>query len=139
MNRIRTIAIAMPIAVALSLSGPIAHAADDSVVGGWSEDRGAYTTDQGEATRASSPGLAEIRHTGKAERTTINGTTHKRSHGWTTWTGKYHYTTARLERGSTVIASSGRQWGWNGTEAVTQWVAFDPDGDWGQARTYYGS
>lgn len=114
--------------------------------GGWSEQEGAFVNQRTglraglSVTAASTPS-----HTGKSETTTISGTTHKRSHGWTTWTGVYHYTTAQLEHtwpSSGVIATSGRKWGTSGTEAVTKYVAFRPDAPssgHGSARTYYGN
>lgn len=85
-----------------------------------------------------------VNHRGKAELKTIRGTTHKRSHGWTTWVGVRHYTTAQLVRSwpaSGVIATSGRQWGTSGTEAATKWVAFNPNlpsNGYGSAKTFYG-
>lgn len=42
---------------------------------------------------------------------------------------------------SGAIATSGRKWGTGGTEAVTGWVAFNPNlpsSGHGSARTYYG-
>lgn len=113
--------------------------------GGWSEQEGAFVNQEaGLRAGLSVAAAATPRHTGKSETATINGTTHKRSHGWTTWTGVYHYTTAQLEHvfpASGVITTSGRKWGTSGTEAVTKYVAFSPssasDG-YGIARTYYG-
>ena len=148
------------VAIALAASGailttPAASAAD---IGGWSEGSGAFYQPQALTTVAADPIVAQTfaartlaaaaaatpRHTGKAETKVINGTTHKRAHGWTTWAGTYHYTTARLEHtwpNSGVIATSGRKWGTGGTEAVTGWVAFNPNlpsSGHGSARTYYG-
>nr|UXN30284.1 hypothetical protein N8D75_08600 [Curtobacterium flaccumfaciens] len=82
-----------------------------------------------------------VNHRGAAERKTINGTTHKRAHGWTTWVGVQHYTRARLEHGSRVIADSGRKWGRSGTGAVTVWKPYRPNqpgNGVGTAKTYYG-
>jgi hypothetical protein len=82
-----------------------------------------------------------VNHRGAAQRKTINGTTHKRSHGWTTWAGVQHYTRARLEHGSRIIADSGRKWGRSGTEAVTAWKPYRPNqpgSGVGTAKTYYG-
>lgn len=136
---------------ALALTGilPTASASDldGTIVGGWSEGSGYFvgssaTPENGEIMPAAAPG--KVRHTGRSERTTIRGTTHKRSHGWTTWRNVYHYTTARLEHQapySGVITTSQRQWGWHGTEAKTKWTAFNPNlpsGGVGRARTYYG-
>ncbi|MBE6483528.1 MAG: hypothetical protein E7Z96_01910 [Actinomycetaceae bacterium] len=121
---------------------------DGTVVGGWSEDGGYYTVsaaaDSGDEIMPVTGKPGVVRHTGRSERTTIRGTTHKRSHGWTTWRNVYHYTTATLEHQPPyggVITSSGRQWGWHGTEAKTKWTPFNPhlpSGGIGQARTYYG-
>lgn len=117
-------------------------------LGGWSEQQG-LVSNQGLQDRLAQSSLgatlaASVKHTGQAENKVINGTSHKRSHGWTTWSGVYHYTTARLEHywpSSGVIATSGRQWGTSGTEAVTVWKAFNPNaasnGN-GAAKTYYG-
>lgn len=115
----------------------------EGVTGGWSESGGTVVAQQG---TAESPQLTNfaVNHRGKAESKTINGTSHKRSHGWTTWANVRHYTTAQLEHYwpySGVIATSGRKWGTGGTEAVTKWVAFNPNAassGYGQARTYYG-
>lgn len=106
----------------------------DSVVGGWSENEGMYVNNlYGNLMLRSSP-----HHTGKAETKTINGTGHKRAHGWTTWPGIKHYTTARLEQGSYVNGTSGRVWGTGGTEAASPWKPYTKSGDPGSARTYYG-
>lgn len=110
-------------------------AGDQGVVGGWSES--AETIDGAETGMS----VFAVNHRGAAERKTINGTTHKRSHGWTTWAGVQHYTRARLEHGSTIIADSGRKWGKSGTEAVTVWKPFRPNqpgSGVGTAKTYYG-
>ncbi len=117
-------------------------------MGGWSEDGGYYTVpsavDTGDEIMSAARKPGVVRHTGRSEKTTIRGTTHKRSHGWTTWRNVYHYTTARLEHQapySGVITTSGQQWGWHGTEAKTKWTAFNPNlpsGGIGRARTYYG-
>lgn len=116
-----------------------AHAHEKSdgsgVVGGWSESAGASRIASSEAAPRA------VSHRGKAEQKTISGTTHKRSHGWTTWVGVQHYTRARLERGSTVVADSGRRWGKSGTEAVTAWKPYRPNqpgNGVGTAKTYYG-
>ncbi len=121
---------------------PATSAQANDVLGGWSEDGGAFAA-HGHALPFAAL-AATPKHTGKAEDTLIGGTTHKRSHGWTTWVGTYHYTTAQLEHNwpySGVIATSGRKWGTGGTEAVTKWVAYDPyanSGGHGKAKTYYG-
>lgn len=115
------------------------------VEGGWREDGGYFTspTPSTSSDRVASAARGSVNHRGKAEEKIIRGTTHKRSHGWTTWKGVRHYTPARLEHyhGGGVIISSGRQWGVNGTEAVTKWRAFNPhakSNGYGTARTYYG-
>lgn len=110
--------------------------ADSGVVGGWSEAQGASDTGIGV--------FATVNHVGKAETKTISGTSNKRAHGWTTWAGTKHYTTAQLEHtwpNSGVIATSGRKYGTGGTEAISPWRAFNPNASssgFGQARTYYG-
>lgn len=105
-------------------------------VGGWSETQG--------NDRAGLGIFATVNHVGKAETKTISGTSNKRAHGWTTWAGTAHYTTAQLEHywpNSGVIATSGRKYGTGGTEAISPWKAFNPNASssgFGQARTYYG-
>jgi len=140
------ITIGTILAAAAALSGTAtAHAATASttatsadVLGGWSEKEGDWTTDD------SLTDLAIPNHRGISEYATINGTSHKRAHGWTTWAGTYHYTTAQLEHywpASGVITTSGRRWNNNGSEAVTQYVAFNPNAasnGYGEAKTYYG-
>ncbi len=133
-----TVAIVIAASTVVSAAPANADAtADGSVLGGWSET-------QGPVPRASIGTRATVNHRGTAERRVIGGTTHKRSHGWTTWSGVRHYTTARLEHtwpASGVIATSGRKWGTGGTEAVTGWKRFDPNATssgYGSARTYYG-
>lgn len=113
-----------------------ATAGGTGVVGGWSEGQGASSAGVGV--------FATVNHVGKAETKTISGTSNKRAHGWTTWAGTRHYTTAQLEHywpNSGVIATSGRKYGTGGTEAVSPWRAFNPNASssgFGQARTYYG-
>ena len=72
-----------------------------------------------------------------------NGTTNARAHGWTTWVGQYHYTRARMTKWSDeteIFTDSMRQWGTDGTEAISPWYEMRPDlgKDKGMARTYYG-
>ena len=132
---VATAALLTPSGTAFALDfgtgAPAGEAASDEL-GGWSEDLG----DLGDAQIAS-----QVRHTGRSERTTISGTTHKRSHGWTTWVGVRHYTRARLVCGSRVIADSGRRYGTSGTEAISPWTPFNPnkscDG-YGRAKSNYG-
>jgi hypothetical protein len=146
-SRVRIVIVTAGVTAALSVGGVVpAHAATPSpkasAEGGWSENEGSVVS----PLAISGAGLsrATVKHVGKAELKTISGTTNKRAHGWTTWAGTRHYTTARLEKtwpSSGVITSSGRKWGTGGTEAVSAYRAFNPnqtsDG-YGQARTYYG-
>jgi hypothetical protein len=135
-------------AVAIVCAIPASSALADSggVRGGWSEVEGSFTV-QAEQSQLlpTARAAGTVQHTGKSETKSINGTTHKRSHGWTTWSGVYHYTTAQLEHywpHSGVIRTSGRVWGWNGTEAMTSWTAFNhdaPSNGYGAAKTYYGN
>lgn len=140
------VACAFVIALACcAIPAAMAYADDGKDVGGWSEEQGYFIV--AEASGDVQPlANSQVQHTGKAEQKSINGTTNKRAHGWTTWAGKYHYTTAQLEHYgpfcSGVFTSSGRQWGWSGTEAYTAWRPFKPNAccdNIGQARTYYGS
>ncbi|EPH99055.1 hypothetical protein D920_01423 [Enterococcus faecalis 13-SD-W-01] len=80
------------------------------------------------------------RHSGRKETTVISGNTAYRARGWTTWAGVYHYTTARMETRWTgsVLTTSGRVWGRNGTEAVSPWFRINSVQTDGVARTYYG-
>ena len=128
------------ITVCVALSGALIFgvgSAANAETLGWSEDA---TVSDSQTVR---PMAGTVRHTGKAEQKSINGTTHKRAHGWTTWTGKYHYTRARLEKGKTINGDSGHRWGTNGTEAVSPYRPFKVIGgnleSPGSARTYYGS
>lgn len=138
--------VAAACAVALMCSIPSLSAMADTGndIGGWSEDQGVYATQAMQAESVTGA-KSSPRHWGQTDWATFNGTTHKRAHGWTNWSGVYHYTTAQLEHhwpNSGVIASSGRQWGWNGTEAVSPWVGFRPNATsngYGQARTYWGN
>lgn len=112
--------------------------------GGWDEEIGEFVIISDQEIPVSK-GVAGImsstpRHSGTSEQKIINGTTNKRAHGWTTWTGEYHYTTAQMEDRflwfePRILTTSGRAWGWNGTEAISPWWAFDGD-TLGSARTY---
>ncbi len=149
-RRFAAIVVTTLIGAELTCTGAQA-ATEADPAGGWSEIGGAFVTpspallDSNAISGVPAKPAGSPKHTGKAEEKVINGTTHKRSHGWTTWTGKYHYTTAGLEHywpASGVIATSGRKWGTNGTEAMTKYVAYNPNATsngYGQARTYYGS
>ena len=112
---------------------------ESNAVGGWSEEDGYFVNPQA-YSKAMEDGTtyASPKHTGKAEERTHNGTSQKRAHGWTTWVGKYHYTRARMEDWGAILTDSGRQWGTDGTEAISPWWSFNGD-TLGSARTYYGS
>lgn len=112
---------------------------ESNAVGGWSEEDGYFVNPQA-YSKAMEDGTtyASPKHTGKAEERTHNGTSQKRAHGWTTWVGKYHYTRARMEDWGAILTDSGRQWGTDGTEAISPWWSFNGDTS-GSARTYYGS
>lgn len=131
-------------AVAIAVAGVALPATSASATdrGGWSEETGAFVGQPNRLHGSSVTINSTPKHTGKAERQDFNGTTHRRAHGWTTWAGVYHYTTARQECDSNVLATSGRQWGTSGTEAISPWVAFDPYAPcsgFGSSRTYYGN
>lgn len=141
-NSMRSVLCASVVALGLLAPAASAQAAD---LGGWSETSGNFTlaSDSTAQSTFAAAAAASPNHRGASEEKVINGTTNKRSHGWTTWAGTYHYTTARLESysGSRVIATSGRKWGTGGTEAVTVYKPFqpnEPDNGNGIARTYYG-
>ena len=119
----------------LTLPAGAASAAD---LGGWEEGSGAYSTDPSEPSVRGAASIASVQHTGQAEEKVVSGTTNKRAKGWTTWVGVYHYTTAQMERSGSVATSSGRQWGTNGTQAVSPWLKATPSLGKGSARTYYG-
>ena len=112
---------------------------ESNAIGGWSEEDGYFVNPQA-YSKAMEDGTtyASPKHTGKAEERTHNGTSQKRAHGWTTWVGKYHYTRARMEDWGAILTDSGRQWGTDGTEAISPWWSFNGDTS-GSARTYYGS
>lgn len=112
---------------------------ENNAVGGWTEDTGYYKNihSYAKAMENVSVPYSTPSHTGKAEQRTYNGTTQKRAHGWTTWIGEYHYTRARMEHGDVVLTDSERQWGYDGTEAISPWWSFDGV-TLGSARTYYG-
>lgn len=122
------------------------------VSGGWDEESGYFesTTDYEKTMLMDSASLStkmmaarsSVKHTGKREDKVISGTTNFRSHGWTTWVGVYHYTRAQMTAtwdASDVFKDSGRQWGNDGTEAISPWLKFNPDNDNGIARTFYGN
>lgn len=115
---------------------------NNSIAGGWDEETGYFsTTSEYNKSLKSNVGIAATAsHTGEREEKVINGTTNARAHGWTTWVGVYHYTRARMEDGwsDDILTDSGRVWGNDGTEAISPWLAFNPD-VWDRARTYYGN
>lgn len=137
------------LALALGFLSPHASAESGQDVGGWDEVAGSFAVNQNSAGSSGliAPMASGANHRGEAETKTINGTTNKRAKGWTTWVGQYHYTRARMESDAAfgsnkgkIWTDSGRQWGTNGTSAVSPWKAFNPDnpGTPGKARTYYG-
>lgn len=135
----RSIAAVVILAGSLALPQGAAFAADS---GGWGESPSSYSVlSTKNSASINLTSASTVSHRGVAEQKVINGTTNKRAHGWTTWVGVYHYTTARMESysGGTVYNTSGRQWGTNGTEAISPWRAFSPYYDLGSARTYYGT
>lgn len=151
MNRVFAASI-VGLLLAVGFPGTAAWADTDEpagdIYGSWTEDEGDSTLVDTPPESSGQAGISTFRsspwHKGKAEIKSINGTTHKRAVGRTTWPGVRHYTIAGLEhkwpyRG--VIASSGRKWGHSATFAKTRWVAFNPraasDG-YGRAKTYYG-
>lgn len=136
-------------AVAMTLVAPTALANSGGDVGGWDELTGPFVEHAGEnpwdaAQDGLQPQATKAKHRGEAETRTINGTTHKRAKGWTTWVGVYHYTRARMETNvwgkHAVLTDSGRSWGRSGTSAFSPWsrAYLDRDETPGSARTYYG-
>ena len=121
---------------ALALPAGAANAAD---MGGWDENTGSFSTTTSVQTARVAAAAAAPNHRGEAEEKVISGTTNKRAKGWTTWVGQYHYTTARMENGSTVLTTSGRQWGTNGTQATSPWFKANTTIGKGSARSYYGN
>ncbi|OEG10715.1 hypothetical protein BCR25_09125 [Enterococcus termitis] len=112
----------------------IPTSANAEEVGGWSENEGNYLNPNVVLPRAT------VKHTGKRETKNISGTTNSRAHGWTTWQGVRHYTTAQMERYYTgkVVTTSGRKYGTSGTEAISPWFKPAYGEDTAAARTYYG-
>jgi len=112
--------------------------------GGWDELRGNYTIEFNQANSILSAAASTPQHDGCRETDDSTSTTRYRAHGWTTWTGVYHYTTARMEGdGNVVINTSGRVWDTDRdgtTDAISPWYSFNPDTyGVGYARTYYGT
>lgn len=146
----KTIVSLLVISLCVTISYPaFADGSDVDVYGGWDEDTGYFKTvsDYQSSLKANSSlyqssTTSSPSHTGKREKTTINGTTHSRAHGWTTWVGVYHYTRARMEEHfpfleDIVLTDSGRIWGRDGTEAISPWWKFNQYVS-DRARTYYG-
>jgi hypothetical protein len=139
-------AAALMVTVSAAAAAAPANAAEggDSVLGGWAESTGSFVSGSSLTGAPTIGTFATPNHRGASESKTISGTSNKRAHGWTTWAGTKHYTTAQLEHywpASGVIASSGRKWGVGGTEAISPWKAFNPNATSngnGQPRTYYG-
>lgn len=129
-TRIASMAGACAVALAFAVPGSFALADQDRVYGGWEE--------HGATPMATVQLLSSPQHHGEAQYANFSGTDHKRAYGWTIWPGTYHYTRARLEFGSRVVADSGRKWGWNETHAWSGWYAARKDSGWPSARTYYG-
>lgn len=131
------------VAVSLSVMPSMALASSPAILGGWSEDGSVIETQAADGIAT----FSEPRHSGEAQQSlNSQGTTIKRAHGWTTWVGVYHYTTAQMEHqglfcNGKVFTTSGRKWGTSGTEAYSPWTTFIPEtccDHLGQARTYYG-
>jgi hypothetical protein len=130
-----SLAIATIAVGALALPAGAATAAD---LGGWDESAGAFAHSSSAQAAGGIAVAAAPNHRGAAEEKSINGTTHKRAKGWTTWVGVYHYTTAQMKHGNTVLTTSGRQWGKSGTQATSPWFKANTTIGKGSARSYYG-
>lgn len=150
MNKFKSIGISiLSLGLVLSLNPVTTFAAEletvvtvsdeSNAIGGWSEESGYFINPQA-YSKAMEDGItySSPKHTGKPEERTHNSTTQRRAHGWTTWVGKYHYTRARMEDCFVILTDSGRQWGTDGTEAISPWWSFNGD-TLGMAKTYYGS
>ena len=125
-----------------SLVTAATNISNERVSGGWDEKTGYFSTVSEYNKARSTAHLASSSkpvHKGKKESKEIDGTTNYRAHGWTTWTGKYHYTRARIEEWlfDTIYSDSERVWGYDSTEAISPWWPVDPNA-WFIARTYYG-
>lgn len=121
---------------ALALPAGAATAAD---LGGWDENTGAFAHSSTAQTDGGFAVAAAPNHSGASEQKSINGTTHKRAKGWTTWVGVRHYTTAQMQHGNRVLTSSGRKWGTSGTQATSPWFKANTTIGKGSARSYYGN
>ena len=131
----------MSIAVAAIAIGAVAlpaGAASAAELGGWDENTGSFTNSSSVQALGGVGVTAAANHRGAAEERVVNGTTNKRAKGWTTWVGVYHYTTARMESGSTVLTDSGRQFGTSGTQATSPWFVANHTYGKGRAKSYFG-
>ncbi|MBO1096070.1 hypothetical protein FQS90_05935 [Enterococcus casseliflavus] len=107
---------------------------NNTAIGGWSEDEGTFSNIL--ETRAAK---ATVKHSGKAEYKNAGPNQEKRSHGWTTWSGVYHYTTAQMQSlTGKVLSTSGRKWGTSGTEAISPYVWVGEIPGSAPAKTFYG-
>ncbi|WP_051280854.1 hypothetical protein [Anaerovorax odorimutans] len=122
-------------------------------LGGWDEEEGSFSLQNAEgyslqtqkvdslqndiSNISTTKAKSTAKHTGKSEKKLINGTTNKRAHGWTTWKGVYHYTTAQMKRYGKVVTTD-TDWDTGGTEAISPWLAFDGE-SLGHAKTFYGN
>lgn len=131
-----SLAIAAIAAGGLALPAATASAAD---LGGWDETAGVFSNSESAQTAGGASIAASVNHRGASEQKSINGTTHKRAKGWTTWVGVRHYTTAQMQHGSRVLTSSGRKWGTSGTQATSPWFKANTTVGKGSARSYYGN
>ncbi|KQR44192.1 hypothetical protein ASF82_11845 [Frigoribacterium sp. Leaf164] len=130
-----SIAVAALVVGAVALPAGVAGAAE---LGGWDENTGWFSTSSGPEIGGRSAAVTAVNHRGASEEKVVNGYTNKRAKGWTTWVGVRHYTTARMESGSTVLTSSGRQWGTSGTQATSPWFVANHTYGKGSAKSYYG-
>lgn len=101
---------------------------DETVKGGWSEDKGYFST----AERTISPSAEVIvDHVGWTEKNSWGA---ERAVGTTWWKETYHYTRARMELpGGNAVTDSGRQYGYENTYAASPYAASTYMG-----KTYYG-
>ncbi|MDO4276690.1 MAG: hypothetical protein Q4D16_23760 [Eubacteriales bacterium] len=153
MMKLKRIIITVGLVMALTSSCAVSTAAsndsnlppqsEENAVGGWDEDTGYFfnvseynnALEESQVLPASSP-----IHSGEKIKDDSTGTTRFAAHGWTVWTGVYHYTRARMEnrKGTIVYTDSNRIWDVSGTEAYSPWWYWSV-GDESIARTYYGN
>ncbi|MCR8845715.1 hypothetical protein NQ117_18700 [Paenibacillus sp. SC116] len=128
----------LTVALFLSVITPITYSAqsDDlkNITGGWSERDGYF------GGGISVTSMSTASHTGSVESKEVaTGVLMSRAVGNTSWDTVYHYTRARFEGYVTgsVTGDSGRVWGWNTTEAKSDWIdTFLTDY---VGKTYYGN